>query len=227
MPGFEKFPIQRGARKGDVLSPLLFNAVLEHAIRKWKVKLTNGGLRLGRDTRLTNLRYADDLMIFAASREELVSLAEMLVQELSLIGLQLNGTKTKVLTTSTLQEAATWHTNIWAVNSLAIWILELKWKSCIEYNVHGTNFMSTNWYCWINMRLSDCGSCKFFSDSNVWFRFTAASAKKIAQIGRGTRTDVVVYCWLGSHTWWILGNHDAGNKAKNGACCFLTPIAVV
>ena len=98
--------IQRGVPQGDVLSPLLFNAVLEDAIRKWKLKLTNEGLRLGQDTRLTNLRYADDLMIFATSREELVSMVEMLVQELSLIGLQLNGTKTKVLTTSTLQEAS-------------------------------------------------------------------------------------------------------------------------
>ena len=52
------------------------------------------------------MRYADDLMILATSREELVSMVEMLVQELSLIGLQLNGTKTKVLTTSTLQEAS-------------------------------------------------------------------------------------------------------------------------
>ena len=83
VPGSEKFSIQRGVRQGDVLSPLLFNAVLEDAIRKWKLKLTNEGLRLGHDTRLTNLRYADDLMIFATSREELVSMVEMLVQELS------------------------------------------------------------------------------------------------------------------------------------------------
>ena len=106
VPGSEKFSIQRGVRQGDVLSPLLFNAVLEDAVRKWKLKLTNEGLRLGQDTRLTNLRYADDLKIFATSLEELVSMVEMLVQELSLIGLQLNGTKTKVLTTSTLQEAS-------------------------------------------------------------------------------------------------------------------------
>ena len=74
MPGSEKFSIQRGVRQGDVLSPLLFNAVLEDAIRKWKLKLTNEGLRLGQDTRLTNLRYADDLMIFATSRVEFVSM---------------------------------------------------------------------------------------------------------------------------------------------------------
>ena len=106
VPGSENFSIQRGVRQGDVLSPLLFNAVLEHAMRKWKLKLTNEGLRLGQDTRLTNLRYADDLMIFATSREELVFMVETLAEELSLIGLQLNGTKTKVLTTSTSQEAS-------------------------------------------------------------------------------------------------------------------------
>ena len=41
-----------------------------------------------------------------------------------------------------------------------------------------------------------------FSDSNVWFGFTAADAKKIAQSGRGTTADAEVYCWLGSHTWY-------------------------
>ena len=106
VPGSEKFSIQRGVRQGDVLSPLLFNAVLGDAIRKWKLKLTNEGLRLGQDTKLTNLGYADNLMILATFRGELVSVVEMLVQELSLIGLQLNGTKGKVLTTSTLQEAS-------------------------------------------------------------------------------------------------------------------------
>ena len=70
MLGSEKFSIQRGVRQGDVLSPFLFNTVLEHAMRKWKLKLTNEGVRLGDYIRLTNLRYAVDLMIFATSHEE-------------------------------------------------------------------------------------------------------------------------------------------------------------
>ena len=62
MPGSEKFSTQRGVQQGDVLNPLLFNAVLERAIRKWKLKMRNEGLRLGRETRLTNLN-GDDTQI--------------------------------------------------------------------------------------------------------------------------------------------------------------------
>ncbi len=40
--------------------------------------------------------------------------------------------------------AEKWRTNIWAVNSLAIWIIEPRWKSRIVHNVHGTNFIVVN-----------------------------------------------------------------------------------
>ena len=68
--GSENFSIQRGVRQGDVLSPLLFNTMLEHPMGKWKLKLTNEGVRLGQDIRLTSLRYDVDLMIFATFHEK-------------------------------------------------------------------------------------------------------------------------------------------------------------
>ena len=49
-----------GVRQGDVISPILFNAGLEHAMRKWKAKLVHHG----HGSRLTNIRYADDLLFF-------------------------------------------------------------------------------------------------------------------------------------------------------------------
>ena len=66
-----KFRIMRGVRQGDILSPLLFNAALEQALRDWKCKLTNEGIGLSpNEGRLTNIRYVDDLLLFAQSFDE-------------------------------------------------------------------------------------------------------------------------------------------------------------
>ena len=110
MPGSKFFPIQRRVRQRDVLNPFLFNAVFERAMRKLNFRLTHEGWRLGQDIKLTNLRHADDHMNFfsahATPREEFVFMVETLAQKFSLIGLQSNGMKRKVLTTSTLQEVS-------------------------------------------------------------------------------------------------------------------------
>ena len=55
----QKFPIKRGVKQGDVLSPLLFNAGLEYAMRKWKLRVQHCGLHGAHDELLTNVRYAD------------------------------------------------------------------------------------------------------------------------------------------------------------------------
>ena len=44
--GSRRFEIQRGVKQGDVLSPLLFNAGVEAALRVWKNRVRGKGVRV-------------------------------------------------------------------------------------------------------------------------------------------------------------------------------------
>ena len=72
------------------------------ALARWKCKLSQHGLHVGGTERLTNIRYADDIVLYAKSLEELVFMMESLVHELAQVGLQLSSSKTKIFTTQAL-----------------------------------------------------------------------------------------------------------------------------
>ena len=95
-----KFHIGHGVKQGDVISPLLFNAGLEHAIREWKACLYDEGIHIGAPANLTNIRYADDLMLYAKTWQELVHMLERLKAVSANIGLELNAEKTRIITTA-------------------------------------------------------------------------------------------------------------------------------
>ena len=94
-----RFAIQPGVKQGDVLSPTLFNAGLEHAFRSWKAKLSTQGLHVGVPERLTNVRYADDIIVYDKTADEFFFMMNALVKELNKIGLHVSPLKTKILTT--------------------------------------------------------------------------------------------------------------------------------
>ena len=97
--GSKSFPIERGVKQGDTLSSLLFNAVIEDVFERWKRRLTGEGWFLGENAgHLTNIRFADDILLFAKSLEDLMQMLTLLREELLRVGLEMHPDKSKIMT---------------------------------------------------------------------------------------------------------------------------------
>jgi hypothetical protein len=96
------FDILRGTKQGDPISPQLFNAVLESALKttqkEWRRKGWGVALGGGENDRLTNLRFADDLILLATTKKQLGAMIQDLVAAVREVGLEMHLGKTKVLT---------------------------------------------------------------------------------------------------------------------------------
>ena len=61
---------QTGSKSGCVLSPCLFNLYVEYIVRNARLDEAQAGIRIaGRN--INNLRYTDDTILMAKSKEEL------------------------------------------------------------------------------------------------------------------------------------------------------------
>lgn len=91
----EKFEIRKGVRQGDPLSSILFNIALEEVFRKldWEGR----GLNIN-GSWLSNLRFADDVVVLANNKEELTKMLKELYEESKKAGLEMNLIKTKYIT---------------------------------------------------------------------------------------------------------------------------------
>ncbi|KAG0697185.1 Tetratricopeptide repeat protein 17 [Chionoecetes opilio] len=88
------FPVNTGVRQGCVLAPSLFNTCMDWVLGK-VVDQSDCGASLG-NTKITNLAFADDAVIFAESLEVLVMALEALHEETKPLGLEVSWLKTKV-----------------------------------------------------------------------------------------------------------------------------------
>lgn len=93
----EEFVIGRGVRQGDPLSPKLFIAVLEDIFKN--INWNNKGIWIF-NNKLTHLRFADDIVLFSKSATDLELLLQRLNSESKKIGLNMNASKTKIMSNS-------------------------------------------------------------------------------------------------------------------------------
>ncbi|CAG9130127.1 unnamed protein product [Plutella xylostella] len=93
------FKIEKGVKQGDPLSPKLFTATLEEIFKGLAVLWTDRGIDIG-GRRLTNLRFADDIVLFATSAPTLQTMLEDLSTASLEVGLTMNRSKTKVMSNS-------------------------------------------------------------------------------------------------------------------------------
>ena len=94
------FSIEKGVKQGDPLSSLLFNCVSEYVLRPLKQRWNSRGhgikVKPGEEN-LTNLRFADDILLISSSLESMTQMLTDLSIAAADAGLSLHPEKTKVL----------------------------------------------------------------------------------------------------------------------------------
>lgn len=94
----KEIKISRGVRQGDPLSPRLFILVLQYVMKD--LNWNNKGIFV-RGSYLSNLRFADDIVLFSESAKQLETMINDLNDCNIGIGLELNINKTKIMTNHT------------------------------------------------------------------------------------------------------------------------------
>ena len=88
-----KICIMKGVRQGDTLTPVMFTAALEEIFRRIEYET---GININGDC-LDNLRFADDIILFTESEEQLGRLLSDLNKEGKKDGMKMNKRKTKIM----------------------------------------------------------------------------------------------------------------------------------
>ena len=79
-----------------MLSPCLFNSYAEHILEKCWLDELQTGIKIG-GRNINNLRYADDTILMAESKEELKNFLMRVKEESEKAGLKLNIKKFKIM----------------------------------------------------------------------------------------------------------------------------------
>ena len=117
------FQIGKGVHQGCILSPFLFNLYREYIMRNAGLDEAQAGIKTA-GKNISNLRYADDIILTAESEEELKSLLMKVKEESEKTGLKLNIQKTKIMESGPI---ASWEIDVETVETVSDFIFWLSW----------------------------------------------------------------------------------------------------
>lgn len=100
----DAFPVERGVRQGDNISPKLFTALLEFAFKQhnWD----NLGINIDGEY-LNHLRFTDDIMLIADRLDDAQKMLDDLNNSTRQVGLNINFSKTQFMT-NLVPSTGTW-----------------------------------------------------------------------------------------------------------------------
>ena len=93
------FQIGKGVYQGCILSPCLFKLYADYIMRNVRLDDSQTEIKIARRN-INNLRYADDGILMAESKEELKSLLMKVKEESGKVGLKFNIQKSKITASS-------------------------------------------------------------------------------------------------------------------------------
>ena len=113
-------------KKQQLLSPFLFNLYSEYIMWNARLDEAQAGIKIaGRS--INNLRYADDTLLMAESKEELKSLLMKVKEESEKVGLKLSIQKTKIMASDPISSWQIGGEKVEAVKILYSWHLKSLW----------------------------------------------------------------------------------------------------
>ncbi len=89
------FEIRSGVRQGCALSPTLFNYIIDWILRQ--ALQVYPGVQVGANAHVSDLAYADDIVILSSSYSEMQGLLEAVNRHAFAVGMRINASKTKVM----------------------------------------------------------------------------------------------------------------------------------
>ena len=91
------FLIKTGVRHGNILSPILFNLVLDWILRN-TIDNEIDGIFFGPDCHVADLDYVDELALLQPDEQSMQSTLDTLSEKAAAVGLTIKPSKTKVTT---------------------------------------------------------------------------------------------------------------------------------